>query len=259
MPRSVLRRRSAAPRKAWGYIRVSDQRQVASGLGLAAQRQAIEEYYRRVLKPRRVAWGGWFVDKAVSANKTPLAQREHGAALVSAVAAGDHIVFAKIDRGFRNLHDFAGMLAHWKTLGAGMHLLDLQVDTTTPVGELIAHIMASVAQWESRRIGERLKEAKAIQAANGYSTNGRPYIGYRIDRSGKLSPDPRTRKLARRIAKLRQNGFTWHEVAEALNRAGARRGQGRAWSPQAVWRVHQVVNLRRRHDRRWRTPWEKAA
>jgi len=51
--------------------------------------------------------------------------------------------------------------------------LDLNIDTTTATGELIAHIMASLAQWERRIIGQRTREALAVKRSLGVRL-GRP-------------------------------------------------------------------------------------
>lgn len=45
---------------------------------------------------------------------------------------------------------------------------DLGVDTTTPAGELVANVMAAVAHWERRAIGERTKAAVRCDAARAY-------------------------------------------------------------------------------------------
>ena len=51
--------------------------------------------------------------------------------------------------------------------------LDVDVDTTTLTGELLANITTSVAQWERRIIGARTTEALAVLKARGVRL-GRP-------------------------------------------------------------------------------------
>ena len=53
--------------------------------------------------------------------------------------------------------------------------LDLGVDTTTPAGELVANVMAAVAQWERRTIGQRTREGLAAKRASGVRL-GRPPV-----------------------------------------------------------------------------------
>jgi Resolvase, N terminal domain len=51
--------------------------------------------------------------------------------------------------------------------------LGVGVDTTTPSGELVANVMASVAQWERKAIGQRTKDALAVKRQSGVRL-GRP-------------------------------------------------------------------------------------
>jgi hypothetical protein len=60
---------------AFGYIRVSTRDQAEGGLGLAAQREQIEDLYARKYKPAGYAWGGIYEDRAVSARKRWFADR----------------------------------------------------------------------------------------------------------------------------------------------------------------------------------------
>jgi hypothetical protein len=45
--------------------------------------------------------------------------------------------------------------------------LDLNLDTTTPTGRLVASVMAAVAQWERETIGMRTSEGLAVARASG--------------------------------------------------------------------------------------------
>jgi len=133
---------------AYGYIRVNGDRQAKSGLGLEAQAKAINDYcHSHGLTLAKV-----FRDEAVSASRRPLSQRPQGAKLIGTAGPGDHVVIAKLDRAFRSLRDFATELDRWQQRGVVLHLLDLNIDSSTPVGKLIASVMAAVAEREARRI-----------------------------------------------------------------------------------------------------------
>lgn len=58
------------------------------------------------------------------------------------------LVVAKRDRLSRSLPDFARLLEVSGKQGWAIVALDLNLDTSTPTGKLVASIMASVAQWE---------------------------------------------------------------------------------------------------------------
>jgi Resolvase, N terminal domain/Recombinase len=102
-------------------------------------------------------------------------------------------------------------------------VLDLGVDTTTPVGELIASVMISVSQWERRAISQRTKEPLSVKRAQGVKL-GRP-----------RSLPVATR---RRIVRMRARGKTFREIADALNDRRVSTAQGGAkWYPSTVRQV----------------------
>jgi DNA invertase Pin-like site-specific DNA recombinase len=57
---------------------------------------------------------------------------------------------------------------HWALVA-----LDCAVDTSTPPGEAMAHVLATFGQFERRLIGQRTKEALAAKKAAGVRL-GRP-------------------------------------------------------------------------------------
>src|SRR5205085_1522028 len=126
----MARRRGVARSiAAAGYIRGSTEEQVASGLGLGAQRAAIQAE----CKQRGLPLVGIYEDAAVSAKSL---QRP---ALTAALAALDDgeatvLVVSKLDRLTRSVHDAAGLLLRAERSGWGLVALDVAVDTTTPQG-----------------------------------------------------------------------------------------------------------------------------
>jgi len=225
---------------AYGYIRVSGDRQVESGLGLEAQAKAIKDYcHSHGLTLARV-----FRDEAVSASRHPLSQRPQGAKLIGTAGPGDHVVIAKLDRAFRSLRDFATELDRWQRRGVVLHLLDLNIDSSTPVGKLIASVMAAVAEWEARRIGERIKAAYEVMRTRGLAPSGRASLGHALVRRRKGAPrlvaDIAERKIMRRIVKMRRSGLFWREIAERLAQERVKTRDGRLYSQQRCWRCYHA-------------------
>jgi DNA invertase Pin-like site-specific DNA recombinase len=98
--------------------------------------------------------------------------------------------------------------------------LDLNLDTSTPTGKLVASIMASVAQWEREVIGLRTKEALAAAKAKGIHV-GRPQ-----------KQDP---AVVRHIRRWRKAGLTYRAIAERLNTSAVPLpGGGTKWHPNSV-------------------------
>ena len=153
---------------AYGYCRASTGRQ---DLTFDSQRAAIDRYFRDKLEPAGYAWGGFFEDKAVSGAK-PFTERPEGRKLWVTCQPGDAIVWHRMDRAFRSVKDGSQVLAQFRERGVAIHSLDIGLDTSTPMGEFIAHMLVSLAALERAWISSRTKEALAALKARGYKRKG---------------------------------------------------------------------------------------
>jgi putative DNA-invertase from lambdoid prophage Rac len=152
--------------KAFGYVRVSTDRQATEGESLEAQERTLRGYaMMHGLTIEHV-----FIERGVSASK-PLRQRPEGAALINRVAPGDTILTPKLDRMFRSARDALDLLADLKNRGVALHMLDLGGDVTgNGISKLVFTILAAVAEGERDRTRERIRDVKSDQRAQGHST-----------------------------------------------------------------------------------------
>jgi DNA invertase Pin-like site-specific DNA recombinase len=208
--------------RAIGYTRVSTQEQASDGAGLAAQRATIDD----TCDARR--WPIPYIVEDVCSGGTPWQDRP---ALSLAIAelerhAYDVLVVAKLDRLSRSTLDFATLLERSRNKKWPMIILDFGLDLTTPVGEMVANILAAVSQFERRRIGERTREGLAQKKAQGVKL-------------GRVSTvDPVTTD---RIIQWRREGITYQAIANALNTERVPTGQGAdKWSESAVRYVYKA-------------------
>lgn len=201
-----------------GYVRGSTAEQADSRAGLEAQRFAIEaEAVRR----------GWelvhvFEDAGVSGKS--LSGRPGLLAALGAVES-DHaeaLIVAKLDRLSRSLVDFAGLMQRAQRQSWQLVALDVNIDTTTAAGALVANVMASVAEWERRVIGERTKAALAE----------RRRAGVRIGRPRTMAPE-----AVARILELRTRGLSYARIAERLNTENMPTAHGGRWHGRTVFNV----------------------
>lgn len=200
-----------------GYTRVSTEEQGRSGLGLEAQRAAIERF--ATAHDKEVLW---VTDEGVSAKsmKRPGIQT---ALWMLASGDADGIVVSKLDRLSRSVQDFANLLSDAKKQRWSLTALDIGMDTSTSGGELMANVMAAVAQWERDVISERTSAAlRAAQAR-----------GVHVGRPATLSKDAELR-----LYELRALGFSHARVAAQLNaeRVPTAHG-GAAWHATTVARI----------------------
>jgi DNA invertase Pin-like site-specific DNA recombinase len=152
------------------YERVSTARQGTSGLGIAAQREAIG----RFAAERGATLIGRFTE--VESGRCP-DRPELAKALHLAKVTGAILVIAKLDRLSRN----AAFLLTLRDSGVKFQAVDLPEANDLTVG-----IMALVAQAEREAISKRTKEALAVAKARGVKL-GNPHGAAALRRAGKVT------------------------------------------------------------------------
>lgn len=230
---------------AYGYCRVSTEAQAESGLGLAAQKDAVKKYYDYKFANSDVTWGDFFVDPAVSGSK-PFRNRDAGGQLHVRLEAGDHIIMTRLDRGFRRFRDSLEVLDVWKERGVTLHLLDCNVDTSTPIGELFLRILGCFADYERRLAAERTRDALKQRKAQGKPVN--QYVGYgfrMVGRAGRRQreADPEERAVMRQIVAWRMQGHSFESIASHLFLSGIRTRKGTEWSRSRCQRAFNAEIL----------------
>lgn len=199
-----------------GYVRVSTAEQAESGAGLSAQRSAIEaEAERRGLELVAIC-----EDAGASGKDLKRPGLQEALALVESGAA-EVLCVSKLDRLSRSVHDFSGLLQRAQRKGWSLSVLDLQLDTSTPSGALVANVMASVSEWERRVIGARTRDALQVKKAQGVVL-GRP----RGRETSSLAIE--------RIRQLRDDGLTLRQIASVLTSEQIPTARGGAWHAATV-------------------------
>ena len=86
---------------------------------------------------------------------------------------GDVLVTWKLDRLGRSLAELIAIMAEMERRGVGFRSLSESIDTTTPGGRLVFHVMGALAEFERGLVSERTKAGMAAAKARGV-TLGRP-------------------------------------------------------------------------------------
>jgi|SRR5919205_906535 DNA invertase Pin-like site-specific DNA recombinase len=198
--------------RAVGYTRVSTREQGDSGLGLAAQRGAIEAECERK---------GWVIvelHEDVQSGKSADDRQGLQQALVGLQGGeADALVVSKLDRLGRSVFDVSGLLRRAEREGWSIVALDIGLDTTTIMGAAMAQMASVFAELERRRISERIRDAMAQLP--------------RERRNGRPTYDEPTRARARA---LRESGLSLQRIAEALADEGVRPARGTALHATAI-------------------------
>lgn len=112
----------------------------------------------------------------------------------------DVVLVWKFDRFARSLKHLIESLDEFNALGIDFISLTEGIDTTTPAGQLLFHIVGAVAQFERDLIVERVRAGMAHARA----------MGKRIGR-------PRAIVDVEAVSKLREGGRSLREIAVSLN------------------------------------------
>jgi DNA invertase Pin-like site-specific DNA recombinase len=223
------------------YYRVSTARQGRSGLGLEAQKRAVEDYLNG---------GDWKIVgefTEIESGKKAKNRPELAKALAMCRLHGARLVIAKLDRLSRNAHFLLGL----KESGVDFVAADMPNANRLTVG-----IMAMVAEDEALRISERTKAALAAAKRRGVKLGGDRGVIPNA-RSHKASAEAlrlrtaaRAADLAPIVKELQAAGKTsLRAIAEGLNAQGIPTARG-----EGEWTATQVMRVLERLD-----PFEAAA
>jgi len=109
------------------------------------------------------------------------------------------VIVQRFDRAARSVKQLVETLEHLRRCRASFVSLKEDVDTSTPAGELIFHVMAAIGQFERALIGDRirsgLERAKAL---------------------GKVVGRPRVRISEDQVLALRAQGLSYRGIARRL-------------------------------------------
>ena len=233
------------------YLRVSTDKQGKSGLGLEAQRQAVESYLNG---------GDWqLVSEYVETESGRKDDRPQlRAAMDHGRAAGATLVFAKVDRLARSVPFLRSVI----DAGVDVVFCDLPNVPAGPTGRFILTQMAAVAELEAGLIGERTRAALAAAKARGVRLgcpNGAAALNRHVAEHGnghavagaRRAADDFAEGLRGVVAGMLAEGVTSNKaLARELERRGfptrqRQDGQGRAsrWHPTMVARLRERLAI----------------
>lgn len=139
-----------------GYARTSTLEQVA---GFEAQKRDLE------------AAG---CKKVFSERVSSVAQREQLEAAIDYLRDGDRLVVTKLDRLARSMRDLLAIVDRIEAKGAGLRILNMNLDTSTATGRLMLNVIGSVAEFERDMMLERQREGIAKAKAEGKFKGRKP-------------------------------------------------------------------------------------
>jgi DNA invertase Pin-like site-specific DNA recombinase len=213
------------------YLRVSTRRQGESGLGLEAQRKAVDDFLNG---------GSWtLVEEHVEVES---GKHDHNRpallrALESCKVYGATLVIAKLDRLSRDAHFLLGLQkAGVKFIAADM----------PEANEMVVGIMALVAQAERRMISERTKAALQVAKAKGKKLGNPTGIPPRATPESRARGSAKTADNARTFAERLRPVLISLEGLSARSQAKELEARGIQTARHGKWSAGKVMAVRRR-------------
>jgi DNA invertase Pin-like site-specific DNA recombinase len=194
------------------YYRVSTDKQGAAGLGMDAQREAVERF---------IGQRGEIVAEYVEVESGRKANRPKlKAALDECQSRRATLVIAKLDRLARNVHFISGLMES---------KVDFLAVDMPEANRLTIHVLAAVAEHEREMISQRTKAALAQAKARGTTLgNPRAAEAAALGRAARTIEKPPPKVLQLMEAK-RAEGASLREIARELNQLGIKTPRGSQW------------------------------
>ena len=208
------------------YLRVSTQRQGASGLGLEAQRAMVAGF----IKDTDSIQSEYIEIESGKKNNRP----KLAAAIEESKRTGARLVIAKLDRLARNVVFIATLME------TGVDFVAVDNPTATP---FTLHIFAALAEQEAAMISQRTKAALAAKKARGESMGTPTNLTTAARAAGTAAiianaAEHKANVQARQIIHLlAAQDLTLAAIAQKLNVSGYRTRRGCMFHAKTVLRL----------------------
>ena len=208
------------------YYRVSTARQGKSGLGIEAQKAAVQRFAEaeaiEVIAERIEIE----TDKGADAlDRRP----ELAAALAQARKAKCPVIVAKLDRLSRDVHFISGLMAH--------RVPFIVAELGADADPFMLHLYAALAEKERALISQRTKAALAAKKAAG-ARLGNPRAAEaaaKAHAANRAGADQFAANVLPIVREIQNSGLTTlRDIAAALNARGVRTARGGQWHSTTV-------------------------
>jgi DNA invertase Pin-like site-specific DNA recombinase len=218
------------------YYRVSTGQQRDSGLGLESQQAQVHDY---VASNHRRLVGEY--SETVSGRKNNRAQLAMALTMCRIMRAV--LVIARLDRLSRNV----AMIAQLMESG-----LDFVATDFPYANKFTIHVLAAVAEYESRIQSERMKAVLAAMKQRGCKVRSTktgslcrfpPGCSQASARARKARAEARRSDLAPLVWRSIAEGKSYRVVANEFNETGVIPATKHRWTANAIWRIANLTAI----------------
>lgn len=211
------------------YCRVSTQEQGKSGLGLEAQRAAVESFARA----EGVTVERWFTEVETGKGSDALERRPQlAAALKQARKLKVPVLISKLDRLSRDVYFIAGLMKH--------RVEFIVTELGRQSDPFVLHLYAALAEKERQMISARTKAGLAAAKARGTLLGGaarRPSARQRenVGKAAVARADEFAKSMRPHLAMaMKDGGSNYERAADLMNDWKQLSAGGKAWERRSV-------------------------
>jgi DNA invertase Pin-like site-specific DNA recombinase len=222
------------------YTRVSTEGQRKSGLGLEAQRSAIEVFAAR----EGLTISQWFTEAESGKGADALKLRPQLAeALKAARKAKGPVLVAKLDRLSRDVHFISGLMAE--------RVEFIVTELGRQADPFVLHLYAALAEKERNMISERTKAGLASTKAHGTKLGMHARSKKDVRRISQRGADANKAAALGRLTSLRwaiesalKDAPSLRQAVELLNTRGVPSPAGGRWHQPSLTKAADRLGLR---------------
>ena len=223
----------------YGYIRVSTDEQVKSGISLETQKQQISEFVREKYN-REVTQ--FFADEGISGTHAVL-DRPASREMTDIIDEHDVVVCTRLDRLSRSTSDLLSLIPQLQEIGITLFFceqtgdlpivypganktkgLDAKFDHNLMTNQIMLTVLGMVAEIERATIKDRFSAGKLDWASRGYAIGGSAPYGFRHvevktgSKTRKLLEEvPEEQAVLKTIYRLHKRGLGPRKIATQVN------------------------------------------
>lgn len=230
--------------KAAAYIRVSSQKQVDEGLSLDNQKFCIGNFAAM----DDIQEIDFFVDEGISGRK--IENRKGLKSLLEKLEDYDRLYIYSLTRLGRNAAETLGIISLIEKSNTILCSYTERLDFGTPAGKMFSGILATLGEYESNLISERVKGIVDYNKEKGLKYS-QPIFGFdqSKEKSEKeLEVNDREASIIKTIYKWRfKSEMSYENIAERLNKNNWLTKYNCKWRRNSVRRVLEKESLYRKH------------
>ena len=121
-------------------------------------------------------------------------------------------VITRLSRAMRSLKHLLALAGELRERGVGLVVLKQQIDTTTPTGRLVFHVLGAIDEFQRELIIEGTREGLEAARARGRTGGRKPKLN-----------DRQAATVRRMYAAIGPDGKRHHTVAEIAEAVGVHR------------------------------------